>query len=109
MKSNVETMIESLVQAVHGDKSIREQFLLRESLRNLVRIAKMEHMLEIKASVAKLTRGVTEHASRRKMKIDGMLKLEPASDLLQQRLEFGDDHPARTSVRTKVHGARHGN
>lgn len=109
MKSNVETMIESLIQAVHGDKSLREQFLLRESLRNLVRMARAEHMLEIKASAAKLTRSVTEHAARRKLKIDGMLKLEPASDLLQQRLEFGDDNPARTSERAKVHGARYGN
>jgi hypothetical protein len=109
MKSNVETMIESLVQAVQGQKTLREQFLLRESLRNLVRLVKAEQILEIKSSVAKLTHGITDNAAKRKAKIDGMLKLTATSDLLQQRLEFGDDHAGRVSSRTKVHGARHGN
>jgi hypothetical protein len=110
MKSNVETMIENLVQAVHGDKTAREQFLLRESLRNLVRLAKAEQMLEIKSSVATLTRGAAENAAKRKAKIDGMLKLTLASDFLQQRLEFGDDREARAlTSRAKLHGARHGN
>jgi hypothetical protein len=107
MKSNVETMIESLVQAVQGNKTLREQFLLRESLRNLVRLAKAEQMLEIRASVLKLTRGITDNPARRKAKIDGMLKMTAASDVLQQRLEFGDDRAARVTSRAKVHGARH--
>jgi hypothetical protein len=109
MKSTVEAVIEDLVQATYGDKSVREQFLMREALRNLVRLARCEHTLEIKSSVSRLTRNVTEHAACRKGKIDRMLKAAASSDLLQQRLEFDDERSAGLTGRARVHGARNGN
>jgi hypothetical protein len=109
MKSTVEAVIENLVQATCGDKTVREQFLMREALRNLVRLARCEHIVEIKSSVSRLTRNVTEPAACRKAKIDRMLKTVASSDLLQQRLEFDDERSAGMTGRAKVHGARHGN
>lgn len=109
MKTTVEMMIENLVQAVYGDKTVREQFLMREALRNLVRMARAEQMLEIKNSVAKLTQGMAENAGKRKTKIDGFLKLTTALDLFHQQLEFGDDCSSAVTSRARVHSARHGN
>jgi hypothetical protein len=108
MKSTVETVIEDLVQATCGDKSVREQFLMREALRNLVRLTRTEYVLEIKSSASRLTRNVTEHAACRKAKIDRMLKTTASSNLLQQRLEFDDERATGMTNRAKVHGARHG-
>ncbi|HYD82353.1 MAG TPA: hypothetical protein VEC06_21325 [Paucimonas sp.] len=106
MKLTVETMIDDLVKAVQGNKSPREQFLYRETLRSLVRLARAEQTLEIKSSVAKLTRGATEHVNQRKAKIDGMLRVSAATDLLQRPLEFGNDESRYSSQRAKLHGTR---
>lgn len=55
MKMPIEALIDNLVDAALGSNTARERFLFRESLRNLVRVAKAEQMVEIKANVAKLT------------------------------------------------------
>lgn len=88
MKPNVETMIEDLVNSTVGNKSLREKHLFREALRNLARLAKAEQMLEIKTSVKKLTGALTTHASRRKAKIDRLLRGARATESRQRQLEF---------------------
>jgi len=108
MKSNVEITIDNLVHAIQGSKTLREQFLFRESLRNLVRLTRAEQTLEIKSSVSQLTRGATEHAAKHKAKINGMFKIAAAdSDLLQRQLKFGDDHATGTVGHARAQGTRH--
>jgi hypothetical protein len=49
-----DAMIEELIET-NGGMSARQQHLLGESLRSLVRLAKSEQLMEIKANVRKLT------------------------------------------------------
>ncbi len=50
-----EGIIEDLVRATcKGNVDVRKKYLLRESLRNLVRMAKAEQLLEIRRNSIKL-------------------------------------------------------
>lgn len=49
-----ELMNELLNSSNHSAMSMREQFLLRETLYSLARMIKSEHMLEVRQSVKKL-------------------------------------------------------
>lgn len=52
---STDTVIAELVEAMYGNNLMtREKFLYAESLRNLVRLAKAEQLLEMKTSVRKL-------------------------------------------------------
>jgi hypothetical protein len=55
MKVHTDSIIDDLVEIAMSGRTTREQFLFRQSLDNLVRLAKAEQMLDIRASVAKLT------------------------------------------------------
>lgn len=71
MKKKLETeaVIESMITAALGGKaSARERHVYRESLRNLVRMAKAEQVMEIKDSVRKLTGGLETQIARRRAK-----------------------------------------
>lgn len=53
---NTETVIEQLVTAFSGENAtVREKHTCREALRNLVRLAKSEQMLDLKMDVEILT------------------------------------------------------
>jgi len=56
MKSNIDTVIENLIN-LHAPKSsgARQCHLLRESLRSLVRLGQAEQIMEIKTSVRRLS------------------------------------------------------
>jgi hypothetical protein len=62
-----DAMIEELIQNNAG-MSARQQHLLGESLRSLVRLAKSEQLMEIKASVRKLTGAGFETPARKNRK-----------------------------------------
>lgn len=52
---NAEKLMEELLASTNQHvMSVREQYLLRETLYSLARLAKTEHMLEVKKSVARL-------------------------------------------------------
>jgi hypothetical protein len=88
MKQNVEMVIENIVDATLGKEAMaREKHVFRESLRNLVRLAKSEQMLEIKENAKKLTGKITASASRRKSKIDDLVNC--GGRPRQRQLEFG--------------------
>lgn len=70
MKPNIDFFIDDLVNTAFGDKSVREQFLLRQTLHNLVRMAKTEQMLDIKASVHKLAGTSISSMHGRQARID---------------------------------------
>lgn len=56
MTMNTQDVIEEMTGAFLGpDATNRQKYLFEQSLQNLVRIAKAEQKLEIKASVKKLT------------------------------------------------------
>lgn len=79
-------MIEDLVDAAVGEgASARQRHVFRESLRALVRFAKADQLLEIKASVRKLTGAVTAGAGRRKTKVDALMR--------QGQLELNSSEP----------------
>ena len=52
----VEGTIEGIVNAAFINRDFRSKYLMRESLRNLVLLAKAEQMLEIRKNGEKLTR-----------------------------------------------------
>jgi hypothetical protein len=92
MKPNIDTVIETLIFATLGENSTaKEKHLLRESLRNLVRIAKAEQVFEMKISVKRLTGAVTAQAGRRQAKIDRLTRNRGPVLQGQQHLEFDDD------------------
>lgn len=71
MKSSIDSIIDDLVVTAFGDRTLREQFLFRASLHNLVRLAQAEQMLDIRTSISKLTGTTDLHASVRKAQVDG--------------------------------------
>jgi len=92
MKNKLDTnsLIEQLLAATLGeDASAREQHIYRENLRNLVRLAKVEQVLEIKANVKRLAGAIEAHNARRRAK--AVLLAQRLPDLLeraQQQFEF---------------------
>jgi hypothetical protein len=91
MKPNLDMMMENMVNATLGENaSSREKRMLTESLRSLVRLAKAEQMLEIKASVKKLTGVVTATANGRPARVDAMTNSDMAASR-QGQLEFNPD------------------
>jgi hypothetical protein len=89
-KLNTEVAIEVLVAATCGENAhSREAHVYRQALYSLVRLAKSEHMAELKNSVEKLTGTVTARAARRRAKqvLAGQrLRLLPICG--QRQLEF---------------------
>lgn len=72
MQPNTEAIIDDLINVTFGDRTAREQFLFRQSLHNLVRMARAEQLLEIRASVATLTGAVHAASNGHKANIDGL-------------------------------------
>lgn len=89
-KLDTNTLIEQLLSATLGeDASAREQHIYRENLRNLVRLAKVEQVMEIKANVKRLAGAIEAHNARRRAK--AVLLAQRLPDLLeraQQQFEF---------------------
>lgn len=92
MKKRLETdqVIESLIAATLGeDATPRQQYMFRESLRNLVRLAKSEQIMDIKANVKRLTGAMDAHQARRRAK--AVLLAQRLPGILasaQQQFEF---------------------
>jgi hypothetical protein len=80
-KHETDRVIAELVATASAkNMTMRDRYLLTESLRGLVRLAKSELMAEIKNSVHRLTFGITVPARRRASATD--------ERPLQQRFEF---------------------
>lgn len=61
---NTAATIENLVDVTLGaDASAREKYLLRESLNNLVRMARVEYKMEMQASVDKVLHMLPDRAT----------------------------------------------
>jgi len=61
---NTAATIENLVDVTLGaDASAREKYLLRESLNNLVRMARIEYKMEMQASVDKVLHMLPDQAT----------------------------------------------
>ena len=54
MKPTTEAIIDDLVNVMFGDRTARDKFLFRQSLYNLVRVAKSEQLVDIRKSVTTL-------------------------------------------------------
>lgn len=68
-RTSTDTTIEDLVAANCSETtSLREKHVYREALRGLVRLAKAEHMFDMKTSVDRLTGGIGARAARRQAK-----------------------------------------
>ena len=89
-KLDTDEVIENLVAAMLGeDASEREKYLYRENLRNLVRLAKSEQIMEVKSSVRKLSGVLEMHAARRRAKAILLAQRLPRLlDEVQQQFEF---------------------
>lgn len=89
-KLDSDAVIENLIVATLGEEaSVREKHVYRESLRGLVRLAKSEQMLEIKASVQKLAGALEAHSARRRAKAVLIAQRLPGVlDRTQQQFEF---------------------
>ncbi len=84
MKQKLETdrvIAELVATASEKHLTMRERYLLTESLRNLVRLAKSELVSEIKSNVHRLTGGLAQPARRRRSTETDYLSV-------QQRFEF---------------------
>lgn len=92
MKRHFETdsVIENLVAATLGEQaSIRERHVFREALRGLVRLAKSEQVVEIKANVKKLTGALDAASARRRTKAVLLAQRLPGIlNQAQQQFEF---------------------
>lgn len=84
---NTEKLMEELLASTkqHG-MSAREQYLLRETLYSLARLAKTEQMLEVKKSIAKLIPAsfMPQHIRRSKNR-----RSKPTDTIVQGQLVFG--------------------
>ncbi|KRB70444.1 hypothetical protein [Noviherbaspirillum sp. Root189] len=91
-KFDSDEVIESLISAALGEGAgARERHLYRESLRSLVRLAKAEQVVEIKASVKRLTGAIDSQSARRRAK--AILLAQQLPGILssaQQKFEFKD-------------------
>ncbi|HEY4541273.1 MAG TPA: hypothetical protein VIG66_02745 [Noviherbaspirillum sp.] len=87
---HTDEIIEELVTAMLGSEAgVRERHLLRENLRSLVRVAKAEQVVDIKASVRRLAGALESHTARRRAK--AVLMAQRLPDILeqaQQQFEF---------------------
>lgn len=83
-------VVEDLIIAFCGDNAtIREKHLVRQSLHALVRLAKSEHMAEMKTSVRKLTGNIGTPTARRRAKAALLAyRLAAISSPKQQYFEF---------------------
>jgi hypothetical protein len=92
MKKNLdsELIIEDLIAATLGERaSAREKHMLRESLRGLVRLAKLEQVAEIKANVNRLAGALDAQPARRRTKAILIAQRLPSLlDQVQQSFEF---------------------
>ena len=92
MKKKLDTneVIENLIDAILGPKAtLRERHIFRENLRSLVRLAKAEQVVEIKANVKRLAGALESHAARRRAKAVLMAQRLPSIlDHAQQQFEF---------------------
>jgi hypothetical protein len=92
MKNKLDTnsVIEDLIAAtLSHDASARERHIFRENLRNLVRLAKVEQIVEIKDNVKKLAGAIEAHTARRRAK--AVLLAQRLPDLIdraQTQFEF---------------------
>jgi hypothetical protein len=71
MKKNLDTndVIENLVSATLSESaSFRQRHVFRENLRNLVRLAQAEKIVEIKENVQRLSGNLNAHSARRHAK-----------------------------------------
>jgi hypothetical protein len=86
--------IEDLVVATCGEgASLRQAHVMRQSLQGLVRLAKVEQLLDIRRSVARLT-GVDAIALRRRHTKAILKGIAQGCNARQQQFEFdGDDKP----------------
>jgi hypothetical protein len=79
-------MIEQLTLGILSpSSSLRERFILTESLNGLVRLAKIEQRMEIKRSVEKASELATATAARRQTKA---LVHKISSEMIQPALKF---------------------
>lgn len=89
-KLDSDQVIEQMLSTLLGpDAGARERHMCRESLRGLVRLAKSEQVVEIKANVRRLTGALDQHHARRRAK--AVLLAQRLPDLLngaQRRFEF---------------------
>jgi hypothetical protein len=92
MKKKLDTddVIESLIVATLGEQpNARQRHMYRESLRSLVRLAKAEQVVEIKASVKRLTGILDSQSARRRAKAILLAQRLPGIfDQAQQQFEF---------------------
>ena len=63
MSVTEQTIDELIATTFVSQASLREQYFFRESLRNLVRLAKAEQMRDMRLDVARVTQGVNKKAS----------------------------------------------
>ena len=72
METTTESIIDDLVSVAFADRTARETFLFRQSLYNLVRVAKSEQLRDIRKSVATLTGNLPVSTQDSKAKVDGL-------------------------------------
>ena len=85
-----ETVIAELIDATYGNSlTAREKYVYKESLRNLVRLAKAELTLEMKTSIRKLVGPMVMPQARQKTKASQ--RLEILAELRQRQFEFNQD------------------
>lgn len=91
-KFDSDEVIESLICATLGEQAgARERHLFRESLLSLVRLAKAEQVVEIKASVKRLTGALDNQNARRRVKAILLAQQLPGIlNSAQQKFEFKD-------------------
>ena len=92
MKKKLDTddVIENLITATFGEEvTARERHVFRENLRGLVRLAKAEQVVEIKANVRRLAGALEVHSARRRAKAVLLAQRLPGLlDQAQQQFEF---------------------
>lgn len=92
MKKKLDTdqVIENLIDATLGiEATLRQRHIYRENLRSLVRLAKAEQVVEIKANVRKLAGALEAHSARRRAKAVLIAQRLPSIlDHAQQQFEF---------------------
>lgn len=92
MKKQLDTdqVIEALIAATITDEvTARQRHIYRENLRSLVRLAKAEQIVEIKANVKKLAGALETHSARRRAKAILLAQRLPSIlEGAQQKFEF---------------------
>ena len=92
MKKQLDTdqVIEALIAATITDEvTVRQKHIYRENLRSLVRLAKAEQIVEIKANVKKLAGALETHNARRRAKAILLAQRLPSIlEGAQQKFEF---------------------